>query len=251
MIADRGAWVAGVNVWLFKRDPVNKRKLSALRERLRSEFHGRRCIVVGSAPGAIAPVMLDGDAVFCVNGSPFSARAMGLRTPNVTVVDGNSTRQHEQVTVATQQAWRGLSTRHLLLIEAGTTARRGKRVIKASGMQYGVFSSITRQEREQITIDICGAPLGDRSTHDRISTGIFTAILAAWSGATSIVLVGFSMSGGHAYIDRPTTRWHTGGDGNFLRSHREMPCPMETTSPELAEAFDMRRVSSVGAVESC
>ena len=57
---------------------------------------------------------------------------------------------------------------------------------------------ITVDERAAIIDAVCGVPLGVGKRDDRISHGIFAAVLAIWGGATDVVLAGFSMAGGHA-----------------------------------------------------
>lgn len=213
--------------------------LSQLRDRLEAAFARQRVLVVGSAPDAIAPALDSIDKTICVNASAWNAREMGIRLPDMTVVAGFSTLLDKPVRVATQKVWRGLATRDLFFIEAGATASEGRRVLDQCGFDYRTFTSITQVGRAAIIGEVCGQELGLGRRDDRISNGMFAAALAMWAGAQEVVLAGFSMRGGHAYIAGDTPREHQAGDDAFLRLATSLPARLRATGQELSQAYGL------------
>lgn len=219
--------------------------LDPLREEMRAEFFGRRCLVVGSAPDVMLPADTAFDCIICVNGSSWILNRNGPpHPPEVTVVAGWSTRTNNQVRIETQRIWRGLETRLLLFVEAGATADEGRRVLDACGFRYDQFRSIDQLERAVIVGDVCGEELGWGKRDDRVSNGIFAAILAIWAGASEVILAGFSSAGGHAYMTEDTPRLHLQGDERFLSLADSLACPCSTTSADLARRFRLRLAPS-------
>lgn len=213
--------------------------LSQLRDQLGVMFARQRVLVVGSAPDAIAPDLRSIDKTICVNASAWNAREMGLGLPDMTVVAGFSTLLDKPVRAATQKVWRRLATRDLVFIEAGATAFEGRRVLDQCGFEYRTFTSITQVERAAIIGEVCGQELALGRRDDRISNGMFAAALAMWAGAQEVVLAGFSMSGGHAYMGEGTPREHQAGDDAFLRLASSLPARLRATGRELSQAYGL------------
>lgn len=220
--------------------------LGPLRREMHAEFSGKRCLVVGSAPSAILPPAASFDACICVNGSPWTLRKMGMGCPDMTVVAGWSTRTDKPVRLETQRIWRGLETRRLFFIETGATAEEGRRVIDACGFRYETFQSIAQIERSVIIGDVCGRELGWGKRDDRVSNGIFSAILAIWGGASEVIIAGISVGGGHAYIKEETPREHQQGDEAFFALASSLPVHLSTTSQELRQRYGFPLIAGVG-----
>ena len=235
-------------------DATDADQLALLRLRWRARLENRRCLIVGSAPNAVAPDPAGVDAIICINGSPWVARRLGLPQPDITVVAGYATRSNNEVQRATIAALRGLSTDELLFVEAGMSGQDGLPELDKVGFAYRHFRSITIDERAAIIEAVCGEPLGRGHRDDRISNGVFAIALAIWCGADEVALAGFSLAGGHAYIPNVTQRQHMRGDRRFLSRIGHFGCRVSTTSSDLSTAFGIalrEGATPAGTAASC
>jgi hypothetical protein len=199
----------------IKRVRHESSSLPAFRSRLRGEFAGLHCLVLGSAPTA---KMAPHDKLLCVNGSSWVAKKFGLK-PDLTVIAGWALRGNTPVQVATIDAMRGSRTRVVVLLESGPTEAEARRVLRQASCRFDELLKVDSLERAAIIGDVCGedVPVGPQTTkHSRPSNGIFAVALALWAGASKVTLSGFSLKGGHAYIEGDTPRSHVEGDEWFL-----------------------------------
>jgi hypothetical protein len=215
----------------------NSGKLSALKRQLRELFAGRRCLVVGSAPNPVGPVLANIDATVCINGSGWAARKMGVICPELTVISSRVTRPDQAVRAATMSVLNGLQTRHLMLIDVDNETDRACKALDAAGLTYENLLLVGPLERAAIVGAVCGAELGWGASRDRISNGVFAITLPVWAGAREVVLAGFSLEGGHSYISHGTKRGHLSADTSFFRIAATLPSRVSTTSHELHDAF--------------
>jgi hypothetical protein len=212
--------------------------LAELRAELSEVIGGKRCLVIGSAPGARIPDRSRFDVCVCVNGSPWTAARFGIPKPDLTVVSGHKTKVRDyDVALATLKAWQGLDTRMLLFVEVGDDASHARRIFAKTGFHYDVFRSIDSEGRTAIIRAACGDEMAASSA--RVSNGIFAAIAAMWAGAQEIVFSGFSMKGGHSYMEQETRRGHQEGDSHFFSSTGRFACTITTTSDELHRSFGL------------
>lgn len=221
--------------------------LPALRDLLGARLRGKRCLILGSAPNAVAPELSRIDACVCVNGSPWTAARFGIGKVDLTVVSGHKTKVREKVhdvSAATLEAWNDLSTELLLFVEIGDTAQHGRAVLRAAGFHYDRFIPIRHQARVAIIEAAFGTQLA--SEEARVSNGIFAAAAAVWAGAGELVFAGFSMQGGHSYMQHDTRRGHQEGDGRFFQAAKAFPYPVATTSDELHRLFGLPLVAAAG-----
>jgi hypothetical protein len=217
-------------------------RLAEFRDNMTSRFSGKRCLVLGSAPNAVAPDLSKIDACICVNGSPWTAAQFGIPLPELTVVTGHKTQVRDHaVAAATLKVWQGLKTRTLLFIEIGDSARHAKSVFAKSGFLYEEFIGIDARDRSAIIEAACGKEMAARGS--RISNGIFAAAVVMWAGAREVVISGFSMQGGHSYMADATRRGHQEGDGKFFQWAKDHTgCHITTTSDELHQLYGLPRV---------
>lgn len=54
-----------------------------------------------------------------------------------------------------------------------------------------------------------------------------------------MVLIGFSVTGGHAYLEGETPREHLGGDSRFLAIAGGLDCRVSTTVHHLHERYGL------------
>ena len=149
--------------------------------------NGKRCIVVGSAPGACLPKQQSGDVVMGANGGAAIARKSGRDVDIFCTVaslffDGISRKDR-----ATLKSLGGVSSR-----VAYVHVQRQEPSPDLSNFGIAVQNShyLTKKQKLQIIESACGLPL-------RVSTGIFAVCLAVASKAACVEVAGFSFSDGH------------------------------------------------------
>lgn len=211
--------------------------LRELRDLLRKLFDGRRCLVLGSAPDATSPDLSRIEATVCINGSGWTAKRIGIERPDFTVISSRVTRPDHGVRTATMSILQGLETRHLMLIDVSEEMEVARRKLDDAGIRYAQFMSVDPLERAAIVGEVCGVELGWGDSQERISNGVFTITLPMWAGASEVVIAGFSVEGGHSYIDAKTKRGHLKADMEFFRLAPTLACRVTTTSPQLHEGF--------------
>ena len=54
-----------------------------------------------------------------------------------------------------------------------------------------------------------------------------------------MILAGFSLGGGHRYIEGDTPRYHVSGDARFFRLVRSLSLPITTNVAEIQTEFDI------------
>jgi hypothetical protein len=209
--------------------------LRELRERLSVKLQGSRCLIVGSAPDVVIPKLQLGDRCICVNGSPYAAKHQGIDKPDLTIINGNTTSLKSEKSQATIAIWKGLQTREILFVETGDRERHARSVIERVGFRYDRFTKISKWERAAIIGEVCGVELGIGNYDERVSNGMFAAILAVWGQASEIVMCGFSFRGGHNYIKAELPRQHISGDQAFFACAKQRGFPLTTTSVEIHE----------------
>jgi hypothetical protein len=217
--------------------------LRQLRTRFTAVFEGARCLIIGSAPEIVIPGPLQNDRHICVNGSPYVAKQGGIDTPDLTVITGDATALKNDHSRATVPIWKGLQTRDQLFIETGDRARHARSVLDDVGFRYERFLAISKWERAAIIGEVCGVELGIGNYDERVSNGVFGAILALWCNASDVVLCGFSFRDGHSYIRAELPRQHVKGDHSFFDCADRLGFPISTTSVEIHEARGVRLVA--------
>jgi len=217
-----------------RRKSMRLRELQAM---LRGLFAGRRSLVLGSAPDAVGPDLARIEATVCINGSGWSARKMGIVRPQLTVISSRVTRPDHRVRAATMSILKGLETDYLLLIDVSEEMQAAKEKLDAAGIRYEKFTSVGPLERAAIVGEVCGAELGWGDTQERVSNGVFAVTLPIWAGASEVVLAGFSVEGGHSYIDAKTKRSHVAADTEFFSMAHRLSCKVTTTSHQLCNRF--------------
>lgn len=210
--------------------------LRELRERLVINLEGSRCLVIGSAPSVIVPALARGDRCICVNGSPYVASRFGVANPELTVICGLTTALKSEKSRATIPILRGLRTQEIIFVQTVDNEEHARVVLDEVGFQWDRFTKISTHERAAIIGEVCGVELGLGNRNDKVSNGIFAATMAAWAGAREIVMCGFSLKGGHSYLDGETPRYNLSGDVAFFTRGKELNIGLKTTSVELHEA---------------
>lgn len=212
----------------------DRRRLEALRTTLAADLAGRRCLVLGSAPGSALPAEAP-ERCIAVNGASFVASGLGLAV-DIAVIVGFTTSMKHDISRLSMEKLRGLAARRVVFVSAGDTAADGRRALEAAEFGFGAFDEIDPLERAAIVGEVCSAEFGLGPRDARISNGVFAAVLALWAGADHVTLVGISLEGGHAYA-AGTPRYHLEGDTGALRDlARRAADRIDTTSAALAAA---------------
>jgi hypothetical protein len=216
--------------------------LSELRASLSADLEGHRCVVIGSAPNTRLPRAQQGDRHFCVNGSLHIATQLGIEKPAVHLLNAYSLYMSAE-RAGSRELLRGLSTAHLLLLDPGVERERALEAVAEIDLHYDRLDCISRMERVAIILQATGLHLGLGRRHQYLSTGMSAVAMALWAGASEVVLAGFSMAGGHQYLQVVTNRDHVVGDSLFLAAMGRTGL-VKTTNPALASAFDLPLVEA-------
>lgn len=216
--------------------------LVEVRTSLSADLQGQRCVVIGSAPDTRLPKAAPGDRHFCVNGSLRIARQLGIEKPAVHLLNAYSLYVSAE-RAGSRELLRGLSTGHLLLLEPGLEQDKALDAVAEIDLRYDRLDCITRMERVAIILQGTGLHLGLGRRHQYLSTGMSAVAMALWAGASEVVLAGFSMAGGHQYLQVVTKRDHVVGDSLFLAAMSKRGL-VKTTNPALASAFGLPLVEA-------
>ena len=141
---------------------------------------------------------------------------MRITVPDLTVLAGWSLLPNQDdVRTKTMEVLRGLQTKTLLFAEMGCDEAYARCELNRLGYSYETFLKVNPIERAVILGDAAGEdiPTGKGTGHNkRPSNGMFGVALALWAGAQTVAMTGFSLDGGHAYIEGETPRHHQEGD---------------------------------------
>jgi hypothetical protein len=154
----------------------------------------------------------------------------------MTVLCGLTTALRTEKSKLTVPILSGLRTREIIFVQTVDSEAHAREVLEKVGFQYDRFTNVTTHERAAIIGEVCGAELGFGGRNHKVSNGIFAATLAAWAGALEIIMCGFSLKGGHSYLQGDTPRYNLNGDLAFFTLGKELDIGLKTTSLELHEA---------------
>ncbi len=211
--------------------------LDPLRATLAPLLSGRRCLVLGSAPGARLPEPHLFERCVCVNGSPRVAAGHGL-TPDLTIMAGYTTLVERDVSRQSLEQLSGLHAGRLLFVSAGNDRDSARRVLSDSGLGFDEWLDIDPLGRAAIAGEATGeGEPGLGHWQERVSNGVFALLVALWAGAEHVTIAGITLTGGHDYIEGDTPRHHVAGDQRCLETLARLHgARVATTDEALAEA---------------
>ena len=106
------------------------------------------------------------------------------------------------------------------------TVSETKRILHEIKYQYKELTIINHWERSRIAYKVLGEYVAIGSGEQKISTGIFAALIAFYLGANPVILSGFSFSAnGHAYNTFKHKRNHISADKTALLLARKKGLP--------------------------
>lgn len=172
---------------------------------------GRRCIVVGSAPGVELPKAEHNDVILAANGGAAVVRAAG-REVDVLVTTSHLFAGTTELDRATLE-----SLRDLRVGSAWVDTKNGLLThMRVQAMDYALeakdYINVTPHLRNKIAEEALGFTRW-------MSTGVWAACLAVASRASNVVLCGVSMQAGHAGMPWDhQARHHMNEDAVCLRA---------------------------------
>jgi hypothetical protein len=187
----------------------------------RSLILDQDCVVVGSAPNRVLPVVAG--PLITVQGSQ-----VGLDlVPDLAVFSGHTTKGSSVVARDTMAGIRGLKARSVVFIEKGQSEEGAFRSFAAAGYRFRKMTTISPVTRAQLLRIVCGI-----EAEETCSNGVFAIALALYLGASTVTLAGFSLSGGHHYRSAFADRQHVLEDSRFfsLLTCCEQTCQRRATS---------------------
>ena len=193
-------------------------------------------LILGSAPNPQLPSgQLNKMNLVCVNGSGWSAKQLGLLTPELTVMGGSILTKPSAE--ASREAIKSLKTRKLLLIEYEVTLAEAREILIRLDYQYEELQVIRYKRRAGIIKAATGKNLGyGHNDKSKISNGLFAACFSLYQGAPEVILSGISLnSNGHNYSNTLQIRSHVVPDKEAIIAMYRRQLPIRTSEPELAE----------------
>ena len=170
-------------------------------------IHGP-CLVLGSAPKPSVPVGFDEAWTFMtVNASQSSVQHWKF-SPSFTIMSDQMFGDRP-VNLEGKEAVKGRRTGRLILIKRGYPVSETIKKLQALNYRYDELIVIGHWERSHIAHKVLGGYVVIGMGEQKISTGIFAAIMASFLGAAPVILSGFSFSAhGHAYNEFQRKRSH-------------------------------------------
>lgn len=221
------AYIESVNLRLKPSD-----RMLSLKNKLEALVSNEICLVLGSAPSLKIPLNSGFTRCLCVNGSPVIAQEYSIPI-DLTVLIGYTTAMKKDISALSMQKIAGIHTRELLFVSAGDVFESCIEKLNERNFTFDSASELSPIERASIIGEVCGIELGLGNRDDRVSNGVFTVLLALWAGASSIIISGISLNGGHHYLEG-TPRHHLSGDVICLKLLAERYSCVSTTSPDLS-----------------
>lgn len=208
-----------------------------LQNKYEAIFKGRRCLIIGSAPDVAIPRHGPADRFICINGSPYAASQSGINYPDLTIMSSYTTAYQTEKSRATMTILKGLRTKEVLFIKGSDNECHAREVLTEAGFQFDLFTTISWVERAAIIGELCGQELGIGKMRNVVSNGVFATILALWARSDNVIMCGFSLQGGHNYMDKKLPRDHVDGDIRFYLLAKELGLPVMTTSAEISQEY--------------
>jgi hypothetical protein len=200
------------------------------------------CLVLGAAPDPALPRDFDAHwTLLTANSAQVSLRALGCdRPPDITVMNGLLV-GHKPSRIARKDAIRGLHTEHLVLIERGVSSQASVSVLQSLGYEFSDLTVLSFWQRSKIWNEVLQHHLPAPGGCRRVSTGVFAALYALYSGAAPVVLSGFSLTkSGYSYDLRGRSRFHVKADLFALMMAAEKQLPLFAADRDLADAAGLR-----------
>ena len=201
-------------------------------------------LVVGSAPSVTLPLDVAPDwAIVTVNASQIITDGAGLQAPTLSIFRDRiwERRRHQD------DVWRTLSGRRTPVavpIIATADDHSFGRKSAARGYVAERVAPLPVSLRAAIICEMSRSGMIDLKGPRSISNGLFAALLALKLGASSVVMSGFSLSGGRYGLPHDTPgfgRAHRGGDAAMTRLMRRRGLPIFAADEGFAEATGLRR----------
>jgi hypothetical protein len=194
------------------------------------------CVVLGSAPGVRLPSAFgDHWTLLTVNAAQAGLDRLGVRRkPDLTIMSGRML-GHKSANLEGKKVMAGRATSHLVVIERAMTHEQIRAVLEAIGFVYDSLSVIDHRQRARVTYDMLRCNLAIGSGNEKISTGVFAALLACYLGAHPVVLAGCSLArAGHSYNDLGMRRAHVEYDRRALLEAQRQQLPLWAYDPDFA-----------------
>ncbi len=199
---------------------------------------GGKFVVLGSAPRLVLPRGFDDSwGLLSVNAAQASLSRVGCyRVPDVTVVSDQMLGD-SPANIAGKKAIENLRTKKLVLVRRGFSVESSVEVLEMLGYKYESLFVIDHWQRSKIVFSLLRQHLALGGGERKVSTGVFSALLARYLGAETVVLAGIVPgSCGHFYNDLVHPRAHTNVDIKALGLARDKGLKFYCSEQESAVA---------------
>jgi hypothetical protein len=193
-----------------------------IREELLTLLSGHRVLVLGSAPTVVIPDNYSVEwRLVCVNASGRVAQRYDLGIPALTIVTMGGLRKGGVANLSMRSNLSGLKTKTVLVrsIKAGSIRNlilgyQARAVLAKCGFSYEKCLIGGARDSDAVLSGVLGV---NAIKANNISTGVFSVLLAAHSGAEEVAVAGIDPSStGHAYDDKGLNRQHVRADQEVI-----------------------------------
>lgn len=200
-------------------------------QRVAADVRGRSVLVLGSAPGAVAPADIGDRLVVTINGSQEILRSWTGESPYLTLFNTVYFRSRASTSFA-RKMLRGTRTRNLIVMQNRRCHLCAVARLLVARYGYDHLVCMEPVERTRVVADA----LSSEAFADlKPSNGVFAALLMLHLGAADVTLAGFSFSrSGHAYNSMNLPRNHVDDDRRVLVRVSELGLPVTCTSPDFS-----------------
>jgi hypothetical protein len=204
-------------------------------------FKNKRCLLLGSAPGAKFPGY-NYEVLVAANG------AVGLTTCSVDVL---VTTAHlcrvgklEPNEVLSLYTWKNRHFESIWVDITGGPVSNVQTMLKNLNCTYKNIWCYDFETRNEIVRDACGLNLGKGDVAHRVSTGFFALCLLSLHNPLEICIVGLGFQDGHYNKSwGSATKYHAPADRRCLTALLERNKNFVTTSEELNGQFKLPKAS--------
>lgn len=178
---------------------------------------GKSVLVVGSSPSVCYKTVMSGsyDIKIFVNGSAAPFKCIN---PDITVINGFTVKRSDPVANATMDSLKHTKLGHAVCLTAGMDYLSMNRALQHESILFSGIEEFTEDERVRLAEIALGRNITIRDSNDKPSTGLSAILWAISRNPKSIFITGFSLDGGHSYINGQTPRGHASIDSELLNA---------------------------------
>lgn len=163
--------------------------------KLKNKVEGKKAFILGSAPNPNLDLYNQQDTLVSVNASAANAKKLGLKDPDITVVDFELINQHVafnkgvRAVIVKNNYLRNINLGSLVAAQSNNTLLGDPNILNAN---FRDFLTLHKFTRKLILNKVCKNNKLEETDTSIPSTGAFACALCFFLGAKEIIISGFS-----------------------------------------------------------